>query len=399
MPAFSACPWRNNPDTIAPVSPLPTNDEDPLGVRRDFPVTEHGIYFDSAYIGPPPTAVRDAGIAFLESKSSAPVSLPAMQERAAAVRAQFARFAGAEADEIALLFCASEGENIVARALDLKAPDNVVIDELHYLTTFVLYRHLSQTSGIELRVAGQKDGRVTPASFEALVDHRTRLISVSWVSHKNGFCHDVGRLAELAHSNGALLYVDATQAAGMLPVQLHACGVDFLVTGTFKWLFAGYGTAPFFVRREHMDRIPADYFGALHVSERQPGGAFRIYDNARKFEYATRAFGAIYQLGAALDYLERVTVARIEAHTVALARRLRDRVAGRGLTVLTPVDNGSAIVSFRHGADSKALRRAFEEAGMHVGFRENGTEIRAGLALFNNTGEIDRFLTVLDRFV
>ena len=158
------------------MSDLPTNNNDPLGVRHDFPVTEQGIYLDSAYIGPLPTAVRDAGISFLESKSSAPVSLPLMQERAAAVREQFARFAGAHVDEIGLLFCASEGENIVARALALKSPDNVVIDELHYQTIFVLYRHLAETTGLELRAAKTRDGRVAPENLDALVAWVTNML-------------------------------------------------------------------------------------------------------------------------------------------------------------------------------------------------------------------------------
>ena len=58
-----------------------------------------------------------------------------------------------------MLFSTSDGENIVARALDLGAGDNVVIDDLHYETTFVLYRHLAEARGVELRIVPSQDGQ------------------------------------------------------------------------------------------------------------------------------------------------------------------------------------------------------------------------------------------------
>src|SRR5690606_20086256 len=101
----------------------------------------------------------------------------------------------------------------VARGLDLEAGQNVVIDELHYNTTFVLYRELERTRGIELRIVKARDGSVDAEDFARHVDRRTRLVSVAWVSHQNGFRHDMAPLAELAHAHGAFFYTDAVQAA------------------------------------------------------------------------------------------------------------------------------------------------------------------------------------------
>src|SRR5439155_904584 len=67
---------------------------------------------------------------------------------------------------------------------------------------------------------------------------------------------------------------------------------------------------------------------------------------AKKFDYATLPFAEVYQLGAALAYLERVGVERIARHTVSLARELRDGLAARGFRLFTPPNNGSSIVSF-----------------------------------------------------
>src|SRR5438093_1129929 len=83
---------------------------------------------------------------------SKPIPLDEMLRKTDEVRAQFARLVRAEPDEIGFLYATSEGENIVASALDLKPGDNVVVDELHYNTSFVLYRHLEATRGIALRI-------------------------------------------------------------------------------------------------------------------------------------------------------------------------------------------------------------------------------------------------------
>jgi selenocysteine lyase/cysteine desulfurase len=134
--------------------------DDPLGVRADFPVTRQGIYLNSAYIAPVPGSVATAARGFAERKASDPIPLDDMLKKTDEVRGQFARLVHADRDEIGFLFATSEGENIVASALDLKPGDNVVVDELHYETTFVLYRHLEQTRGISLRITTMEPFRL-----------------------------------------------------------------------------------------------------------------------------------------------------------------------------------------------------------------------------------------------
>ncbi len=320
-----------------------------------------------------------------------------MLARTNEVRDKFARLVSVSSDEIGFLYATTEGENIVARQIGLERGDNVVVDELHYSTSYILYKHLEETLGIELRIARQRGGAVPNSEFERLVDARTRLISVAWVSHQNGFRHDMKGLGELAHAHGAYLYTDAVQAVGMFPTQLGETGIDFLASGTYKWLLAGYGVAPFFVRRELLDRVRPDRVGALQDEEELGDYRYRLYKGARAFEYATLAFDAVYQLGAALDYLARVGVERIGKHTIALAQRLRSGLVERGLRVLTPPHNASSIVSFVHGRDPDTVRAIMEENGIKVSFREDGTQIRAGIALFNNAADIDRLLEVTAR--
>ena len=368
--------------------------QDPLDVRKDFPVVEQGIYLNSAYITPSPLQAVRAAQDFAERKARDPVSLGSMLGETNTMRGKFARLVGATEEEIGVLFATSDGENIVTRALDFRPGDNVVVDDLHYDTTYILYQHLRETRGIEVRTVRNQGGAASAEAFAEQVDDRTKLVSVSWISHVNGYRHDLAALARLAHDHGAYLYADAIQGVGMLDLDVRDTGIDFFTAGTYKWLLGGFGVAPFYVKAELLDTVSVDRFGSLQSAEDLGGHRFRLHEDAKKYGYATMSFGAVFQLSAALDYLLRVGVANIERHTVALASRLNEGLRAQGHDVLTPRGNRSAIVTFEHGRDLAMVRNSLEQASITVSVREEGAQLRAGIALFNTAEEIDRLLEV-----
>ncbi len=388
--SVSAAAVIAQPGTASPAAAA----EDPLGVRGDFPVVEESVYLNCAYIAPSPLPVVDAVRAFLEQKTRIPLSLGAMVEETGVVRRKLARLVGAGEHEIALLFTTTEGENILARALDLGPGDNVVIDDLHFQSTYVLYQQLAETRGVEIRVVPSRGGAIAVEAFAEHIDERTRVVSVTWVSNQNGYCHDLKALADLVHARGTYLYADAVQGLGMLDLDVKEAGIDFFTAGTYKWLLAGHGVAPFYVREELLDLVPPDRFGHLHVAESLGDYRFRLHDDARKYEYASLTFESIYGLGAALDYLLRIGVKNIERHTVGLAHRLHEGLTAQGHAVWTPPGNRSSIVTFEHGQDVEMVQRAVDEAGITLSYRDEGTKIRASPALFNNAAEIDALLDV-----
>ena len=372
---------------------IPSND-DPLGVRPDFPAVEQSVYLDSAYITPSPLQAVEAAQDFAEAKARDPVSLGGMLQETNLMRQRFATLVGASEMEIGVLFATSDGENIVSRALDLKQGDNVVGDDLHYDTTYLLYQQLAEQQGLEVRIVNSESGGAPVEAFAEHVDRQTRLISVAWISHQNGFRHDLAGLADLAHSNGAYLYADAIQGIGALDIDVRSTSVDFFTAGTYKWLLGGYGVAPFYVREGLLERIGTDRFGSLNIAEELGQHRFRVYGDARKYGYATMGFGSVFQLRAALDYLLRVGVPNIEAHTVGLAQQLNTGLVGQGHDVWTPKDNRSPIVTFRHHRDIALVRSTLEEAGIRISFKAEGEELRAGIALFNNSDDIRKLLDV-----
>ncbi len=391
--AGSACSGETNQSTADATAQVPTGD-DPLGVRADFPVASESLYLNTPYIGPSPQPAVDKTIEFLAAKSQDPILLGAMLEEEEAVREKFSRLIRAQIWEIGLVSSTSEGENIVVNSLDLKAGDNVVIDDLHYMTSLVMYSQLAETLGIETRIVRNVDGVTSPEAFAEMVDDKTKLISVAWISNRNGYRQDLKALADLAHAHGAYLYADAVQGVGMIDLDIGPTGVDFLTTGSYKWLLGGFGVAPFYVRESVMDVVKPDRLGWRMVDERLPDNQYTIYNDARKFGYATPAFAAIYQLSGSLDYILNVGTDRIEQHTVTLAHRLHSGLTEQGFEVFTPSGNQSAIVSFNHGNDREIIEKQLEGAGVRLSFRENDAQIRVGPAMFNNEQDIDAFLDI-----
>jgi selenocysteine lyase/cysteine desulfurase len=369
---------------------------DPLGVRADFPIVANRTYLNSAYIAPIPRQVLAAGQAFMESKATQSMKLADMLGKVEEVRKQFAQLINASPDECTFLYTTSEGENILANALDWSRGDNVVIDELHYEAEFVIYRELESRRGVELRIAKHRDGKVTASDIEPLVDRRTKLVSVAWVSNQNGYRHEMRPIADVAHAHGALFYTDAIQAAGMFPIDVRAAGVDALCSGTYKWLLGGFGVAPFFIKREALDRIRPDRYGAFAVAKELPDYRFELHATAKRFEYATLPFAEVYQLGASLAYLQKVGVARIEEHTVALGQRLQRGLLEQGHKLFTPSGTRSSIVTFYFSKAPNDVRAAFASANVDVTVRDNG-QVRVSPALFNTADEVDRFLAVSRR--
>ncbi len=370
---------------------------DPLGVRADFPIVAERAYLNSAYIAPIPRPVVAAGTEFLEHKSTRPLEVGELLGTCEAVRTQFARLVHATTDEIGLLFSTAEGENVIAQGLDLVAGDNVVVDELHYPTEFVLYRALESSRGVELRIAKHRDGMVDASDFAPLIDRRTRIVSVAWVSHQNGFRHDMRPIADLAHAHGAVFYADAIQAVGMFPIDVQAAGVDAMCCGSYKWMLAGFGIAPFFIRRELNDRIRLDRFGEFQIDRELPDHHFELAKTARRFDYSSRAFGPARELSAALSYLEKVGMARIEEHTVGLAHQLYAGLSQQGHKLFTPPGNRSSIVTMYATKPMADVRAAFHAANVDVTVRDG--QVRIAPALFNTGDEVDRCLEVTRRLV
>src|SRR5205814_554325 len=154
-----------------------------------------------------------------------------------------------------------------------------------------------------------------------LVDGGTSVLVVSYVQYSTGYRFVLSELAELAHAHGALLAVDATQAAGMAPVDVAADGVDVLVAGGYKWLCGPFGAAICWLSPRLRERIDPPLVGWRSTVEPYAfdSRTMPLARTARKLEYSTMGYGAAVALGRALEYVLELAVDRVLAHDQALA--------------------------------------------------------------------------------
>ena len=369
--------------------------DDPLGIRGDFPLLKHTNFLNTAYHSVAPQQVVDAGVQFYKDRANPADGIGPWIGEGRAVRASFAKLVGALPSEIGLIHATSDAENIIANAIDLKEGDNIVTDDLQYVASFVLYDHFAKTKGVEVRIVKRdENGATTLENFEKLVDDKTRIVSVSWVSHENGYQHDLRTLSNLAHNNGAYFYVDAIQGVGMLELDVKEAGIDFFGCGTYKWLLGSYGVAFFYIREELQDIIAADRRGMMSVTNTEIMTDFDSYPDAAKYGFATPAFGAITVVGTALEYLHKVGVKNIETHTVPLAHQIRANFVKLGIKTDTPMNNRSAIVTYFPDKDPAKVKALYDAENIKLTYKHGGTKIRVGASLFNNQSDIDHFNAV-----
>jgi selenocysteine lyase/cysteine desulfurase len=164
-----------------------------------------------------------------------------------------------------------------------------------------------QRRGAEIAWA-RADGETLPvAAYAALVDNRTRIVPVTHVCFRNGYRADVRGLVELCHQRGALVFLDDYQRSGTAPLDVHALGVDFMVTGALKYLLGPSGIAFLYVRRrlvEELTPLVTGWFGRVNPFAFAPQ-QLDWSTTARRFETGTPPVPLAYA-ARGLDLLDAV---------------------------------------------------------------------------------------------
>ena len=377
-----------------PVPPLT-----PGEARALFPVTERYAYFNAAANAPLATPVVEAMTGYADDLARhGSAHYRDWFAAADETRALAAALLGARESEIAFVRNTSEGINIVANGLGLGAGDSVVLVHGDFPANVHPWLRL-RDDGVDVRVVRPDDwNRVTPEQLLLACDETTRVVSASFVSFSNGFRLDCHRLAELLHSRDILLFVDAIQGLGCLPLDVSTTPIDFLSADAHKWLLAPEGIGIFFVRANLLDRLRMTYVSWLSMKDPFDNVHYRgdLHDDSRRFEFATPNTCGVYALRAALRIVLGVGVAEIERHVGALTRRLCDGLAARGYRIRSPRSNGeaSAIVAFdHHRHDVREIDRALLDADVQVARRAG--MIRVAAHVYNDAGDVDRLLDAL----
>lgn len=374
--------------------------------RASLPFELEGIYLDAAFTHPIGAFARSAATRYIEQRRIAPQSVgPRANPRNEAVQ-RFARLIGAGAKDIAVVPSTLEAENRIAMALGLGIERGVVTDALHYDGALALYDHLSR-GGTPVSVVRPVDNRIRVRDIEAALTPSTRLIAVSLVSSVTGFMHDLSDLCAMAHRHGVLVYADAVQAAGAVPIDVRASGVDFLACGTYKWLMGDYGCAFLYCRPDRLDQLKRIQVGwrqlshyESHVLPFEPvgpaigtlalsGGVSGL------FEVSTPAWNSLAVVSASLEYIETIGIEAIARNRRPLIDQLREELEALGLQTLTPRGTPGPIIAFALEHAERRLSPELKAAGIQASLYKH--RLRVSPSVYNDPADVDALIRAVDK--
>lgn len=355
--------------------------------RDEFPIFGRRRYLNTCSLGALSRRVRAAQERFLDEweEAGATAWYSTWMGALDGLRARFAKVIGAEKEEIALAPSVSVVLSSVASSLDYRSRPRVVLSELDFPT--VAYQWAVKPD-VERVLVPSADGMTAPPdAYEAAIDDTTAAVTTSHVFFSSGAIQDVARVTQAAHRHGALAIVDAYQATGQLPTDVHAAGMDVLISGGLKWLLGGTGIALVYVRR---DRIPGltpsitGWFGNRHQFDFNPR-SFEFWDDARRLELGTTANAAVYACTAGIDIVLEIGVPAIRRRTTELLNDLVDRVMDAGFEIRTPAEpSARAGIVMIPLEDPAAAVHALGDRGILVDYRHDRLRVSP---YFYNTPE------------
>ena len=313
-------------------------------------------------------------------------------------RGKCARLFSVRPDEITFLSNASEGVNNLAYGLDLKPGDNVVVADVEFPSGILPWTRFT-AKGIEVRVVRHKNWFIELDDIAALIDANTRVVTISHVSMFTGQRIDLEALSRMVRSSNALLLLDATHAAGVVPVD--ASLADIMVSSCYKWLLGVHGAAVFYVNRERLADFDPPFIGwnstAAEAGWEKPT-EFALQPSAHRFQPGNAGFLSIYILNNALDRILEIGIDAIEQHALKLGGMLYSAIDALGFELMTPRADAQRAGNVCFMApDIEAIRRALESRqvlvwGAYAGFGR----LRMSTHLYNDSGDVERCIAALN---
>ena len=229
------------------------------------------------------------------------------------------------------------------------------------------------------------------------IDERTVLVPVSLVLFKSSSVQNAAAIIEKAHRVGARVILDVYQAAGTLPMNLEALGVDFAVGGSVKWLCGGPGAGYLYVRPDLAAELEPGIAGwAAHARPFDfATGAIDYAEPPERFQSGTPNVPALYSCRAGYEIVAGIGVDAIRAKSLGLTRRMIERAKEAGFRVNTPEadsERGGAVIV--DVPDAGAVAAELIRRDVIVDYRP-GAGIRMAPHFYNTREEIERAMDIL----
>ncbi len=322
--------------------PAPTAIEHPelLAYRAEFPILQRKTYLNSCSLGALSQRSIDGMARYLEmwNEWGAHAWYEIWLGEIAKARQKFATLIGAQLHEVAIAPSVSAAVSSIATALDYSERNKVVLADMDFPT--LAYQWLVKGSlGVECRFVKSPDRIYTPPElFESEVDEKTALVATSRVFFTSGYIQDVRAVADIAHKNGAYVLIDDYQGTGQIPINVNAMDIDFLVTGTLKWLMGGPGLSFVYIREGLLPQIQPTVTGWFGHREqfKFKTQEFEFRPEATRVEMGTPAVPTIYTANGGLDIVLEISAERICERSRYLTNDLIAQAREHGWNVHAP---------------------------------------------------------------
>jgi cysteine desulfurase / selenocysteine lyase len=373
-------------------------------------------YLDSAATSQTPDPVIDAMTSYYtEHRASVHRGVYPLAAEATdlyeGARERIASWLGSTVEETVFTANATAAINMVAYTWgrqNVQRGDLVVLTEMEHHSNIVPWQLLCQDREAELAyVPVGSDGLLDMDALDALLARGPRLVGVVHVSNVLGTVNPVAEIARRAHSAGAVVVVDGTQAVPQMPVWLPDLDVDFYAWTGHK-AYGPTGIGVLHGRRALLEEMPP-FIGGGHMIRTVAANESTWTDLPHKFEAGTSQIAEAIGLGVAVDWIRAIGIDSIRDHEQALVASALERLASSevpGLAVQGPssaADRG-ALVSFTlegaHPHDIADILGGLGvcvRAGHHCAqplMRRLGVPAttRASFAVHNSAAEVDRLI-------
>ncbi|MFD8701889.1 cysteine desulfurase [Kitasatospora sp. NPDC059648] len=395
-------------------------------IRKDFPVLQrllHGekplVYLDNAATSQKPRQVLEALNAYYEQhNANVHRGVHVLAEEATALyegaRDKVAAFVNAPSrNEVIFTKNASESLNLVANMLGwadepykVDADSEIVITEMEHHSNIVPWQLLSQRTGAKLKWFGLTDeGRLDLSNIDELITEKTKVVSFTLVSNLLGTVNPVETIVRRAQAVGALVVVDASQAAPHMVLDVQALEADFVAFTGHKML-APTGIGVLWGRQELLEDLPP-FLGGGEMIETVTMGSSTYAPAPHKFEAGTPPIAQAVGLGAAIDYLSAIGMEKIAAHEHAITEYAVERLLEvpdlRIIGPRTAVDRGAAISFTLGDIHPHDVGQVLDEQGIAVRVGHHCARpvclrygipatTRASFYLYSTPGEVDALI-------
>lgn len=384
---------------------------DPTSLRTEFPIlsTEVNgrplVYLDNAATSQKPRVVLDAARHYYEELNSNIHRGTHYLSRAATTAHELARqrvanYLNADSsDEVIFTSGTTDGINLISSVVPLAVGDEIIISALEHHSNIVPWQMAAEKSGAVLRIVPcNDDGVLDTQAFEEMLGERTKIVALTWISNAFGTVNPIARMVASAKAAGALTLVDAAQAIPHLAIDVQQLGADFLVFSGHK-VYAPTGVGILWGQRKRLEELPPWRGGGEMIKE-VTFAETTFNDLPFKYEAGTPNIEGAISLAAALDFVDSLGIAEINAHETQLIGEAADALSKiDGIRCYGPDDRSCSLSFNLEGVHHYDLGTLIDQMGVAVRtghhccqplmqrFGITGT-VRASFALYNTSEEV-----------